>query len=77
VVSLLGCDGLRPRRAFRLGTEGETTNLTYLLHAKAIDLGRLAIRATMAAGNDHPTTALSLAHLVTVLMYRVMRWTPA
>ena len=52
-------------------------DLTHVLHAKAIDLGRLAIRATTAAGSGHPTTALSLAHLVTVLMYRVMRWTPA
>jgi transketolase len=51
-------------------------DLTHLLHAKAIDLGRLAIRATTAAGSGHPTTALSLAHLVSVLMYRVMRWTP-
>ena len=52
-------------------------DLTHVLHAKAIDLGRLAIRATTTAGSGHPTTALSLAHLVTVLMYRVMRWTPA
>ena len=52
-------------------------DLTPLLHAKAIALGRLAIRATTAAGSGHPTTALSLAHLVSVLMYRVMRWTPA
>lgn len=51
-------------------------DLTHILHAKAIDLGRLAIRATTAAGSGHPTTALSLAHLVAVLMYRVMRWTP-
>ncbi len=52
-------------------------DLTRVLHAKAIELGRLAIRATTAAGSGHPTTALSLAHLVAVLMYRVMRWTPA
>jgi transketolase len=52
-------------------------DLTRLLNAKAIDLGRLAIRATTAAGSGHPTTALSLAHLVAVLMYRVMRWSPA
>jgi transketolase len=57
--------------------EKPMTNLTYLLHAKEIDLGRLAIRATTSAGNGHPTTALSLAHLVTVLMYRVTRRTPA
>lgn len=45
--------------------------------AKAIVLGKLALRATTAAGSGHPTTALSLAHLVAVLMYRVMRWDPA
>ncbi len=38
------------------------------VHAKAIALGKLAIRATTSAGSGHPTTALSLAHLVTVLM---------
>ena len=52
-------------------------DVSRLLHAKAIELGRLAIRATTTAGSGHPTTALSLAHLVAVLMYRVMRWTPA
>jgi transketolase len=62
---------------FRNEMEKPMVDLTRLLHAKAIDLGRLAIRATTAAGAGHPTTALSLAHLVTVLMYRVMRWTPA
>jgi transketolase len=46
------------------------------VQAKAIELGKLAVRATTAAGSGHPTTALSLAHLVTVLMYRVMRWDP-
>ena len=40
------------------------------VQAKAIELGKLAIRATTSAGAGHPTTALSLAHLVTVLMYR-------
>jgi transketolase len=52
-------------------------DLTRVLYGKAIELGRLAIRATTAAGSGHPTTALSLAHLVAVLMYRVMRWRPA
>src|ERR1700744_1359706 len=52
-------------------------DLTNALPAKAIDLGRLAIRATTEAGSGHPTTALSLAHLVTVLMYPVMPWTTA
>ena len=47
------------------------------VQAKAIELGKLAVRATTSAGSGHPTTALSLAHLVAVLMYRVMRWDPS
>jgi transketolase len=46
------------------------------IQAKAIALGKLALRATTSAGSGHPTTALSLMHLVAVLMYRVMRWNP-
>jgi transketolase len=48
----------------------------HAVHAKAIELGKLAIQATTSAGSGHPTTALSLAHLTTVLMYRTMRWDP-
>jgi transketolase len=51
-----------------------TTSLA--VQAKAIEIGKLAVRATTSAGSGHPTTALSLTHLVTVLMYRVMRWDP-
>ncbi len=47
-----------------------------LVHAKAIAIGKLALRATTAAGTGHPTSALSLAHIVTLLMYRHMRWSP-
>jgi transketolase len=47
------------------------------VQAKAIELGKLSIRATTAAKAGHPTTALSLTHLVTDLMYRAMRWDPA
>ncbi len=50
--------------------------LDQIIHAKAIELGKLALSATTAAGSGHPTTALSLAHLTAVLMYRVMRWDP-
>ncbi|GMU22268.1 MAG: transketolase [Phycisphaerae bacterium] len=32
---------------------------------------------TTAAGSGHPSSALSLAHLVSALMYRQMRWDPA
>src|SRR5919202_2977890 len=47
------------------------------VHAKAIDLIKLAIDMTTAAGSGHPTSAASLAHLVTVLMYAHMRYDPA
>jgi len=46
------------------------------VNRKAIDIGKLSIEATTAAGSGHPSTALSLAHLVTVLMYHQMRWDP-
>lgn len=39
------------------------------VHAKAIELTKLAVGMTTAAGSGHPTSAASLAHLVTVLMY--------
>jgi transketolase len=47
------------------------------VQAKAIELAKLAVEMTTAAGSGHPTTAASLAHLVTVLMYDQMRWDPA
>jgi transketolase len=47
-----------------------------VVHSKAIEIGKLAVRATTAAGSGHPTTALSLAHIITVLMYHTMRWDP-
>jgi transketolase len=52
------------------------TPIEQAVHAKAIEIGKLAIQATTSAGSGHPTTALSLAHLTTVLMYRMMRWDP-
>lgn len=45
-------------------------------HFHAIEIGRLSLEMTAAAGSGHPTTALSIAHLVTVLMYDTMRWSP-
>jgi transketolase len=47
------------------------------VHAKAIELIKLSIEMTTAAGSGHPTSAASLAHLVTVLMYHHMRHDPA
>ncbi len=47
------------------------------VHAKALELTRLSIAMTTAAGSGHPTSAASLAHLTTVLMYDHMRWAPS
>jgi transketolase len=47
------------------------------VHAKAIELTKLSIDMTTAAGSGHPTSAASLAHIVTILMYNHMRYDPA
>ena len=49
---------------------------TVLKDLSAIDLGKLSVEMTTAAGSGHPSTALSLAHLVTVLMYHQMKYDP-
>lgn len=46
------------------------------VHAQATELDRLAIEMTAAAGSGHPTTAMSLGHLITVLMFGTMRHSP-
>ena len=46
------------------------------VNRKAIDLGKLSVEITTSAGSGHPSTALSLTHLITVLMYHQMRWDP-
>lgn len=46
------------------------------VHAKAIQLDKLSLDMTAAAGSGHPSTAMSIGHLVTVLMYHTMRWDP-
>lgn len=51
-------------------------SFTNAINQKAIELGKLSVEMTTVAGSGHPTTALSLAHLVSVLMYHQMRWDP-
>jgi transketolase len=46
------------------------------VHAQAIELDRLSLQMTAAAGSGHPSTALSLGHIVTVLLFHTMRWSP-
>ena len=46
------------------------------VHSKAIQLDKVALEITAEAGAGHPTSAMSLGHIVTVLMYHAMRWVP-
>lgn len=46
------------------------------IHQKAVELGKDVIRMTTAAGSGHPSSGLSIVHLVTVLMHDVMRFAP-
>jgi transketolase len=44
------------------------------VHAKAIQLDQSVLDMCAEAGSGHPTSSLSLGHLVTVLLYHAMRW---
>jgi transketolase len=46
------------------------------VHAQAIELDKMSLDMCAAAGAGHPSTAMSLGHLVTVLMFHSMRWSP-
>lgn len=46
------------------------------LHRQAAELGKLAVRMTAVAGSGHPSSALSLAHVIGELMLRRMRYDP-
>lgn len=46
------------------------------VHAQAIELDRLALEMCAAAGSGHPSTAMSLGHITTVLLFSTMRWSP-
>lgn len=46
------------------------------VHAKVLQLNHLVLDMCAAAGSGHPTSAMSLSHMVTVLMYHTMRWLP-
>src|SRR3984957_2109553 len=51
-------------------------SLQFAVNRKAVDIGKLSVEMTTSAGSGHPSTALSLAHIITVLMYHQMRWDP-
>lgn len=46
------------------------------VHAQAIELSRLSLEMTAASGSGHPTSAMSISHIVTSLMFSAMRWSP-
>ncbi|HIB51418.1 MAG TPA: transketolase [Phycisphaerales bacterium] len=46
------------------------------IHARAILLDTMSLEMCAESGSGHPTSAMSIGHLVTVLMYRTMRWLP-
>ena len=46
------------------------------VHAKAIQLDHLCLDMCATAGSGHPSSGMSLGHLVTVLLYHSMRWLP-
>lgn len=52
------------------------SSLYEFINDRAIELGKLAIRMTTAAGSGHPSSSLSLAHLVVTLMYHQMKYDP-
>lgn len=47
------------------------------VHRKCIELGKEVLRMTTAAGSGHPSSALSISHVVVTLMHDVMRYDPA
>lgn len=47
------------------------------LDRKVIKLGKQIVKMCTEAGSGHPSSALSLVHLTTALMYRVMRYDPS
>jgi transketolase len=43
---------------------------------KAVQLGKHIVYMTSTAGSGHPSSGLSLVHIVTLLLYEHMRWDP-
>lgn len=50
--------------------------LVQAIEAKAVKLGKYVLESTTKAESGHPSSGLALAHLVTCLMYKQMRWDP-
>jgi len=50
--------------------------LSNAVNAKAIEVGKYVIRMTTKAGSGHPSSGLSLGHIVVTLMEKRMRYDP-
>ena len=46
------------------------------IHARAILLDTMSLEMCAESGTGHPTSAMSIGHIVSVLMYHSMRWLP-
>lgn len=46
------------------------------LDRKVIKLAKMTVQMCTKAGSGHPSSSLSLAHITTALMYRIMRYDP-
>ncbi len=55
-------------------TEETTVSESAAFHAKAIELGKHVLRMTTASASGHPSSGLALAHIITELMYKRMRY---
>jgi transketolase len=52
------------------------SGLYEFINDRAIELGKLSIRMTTASGSGHPSSSLSLAHIIATLMYHQMKYDP-
>ncbi|MFG0258564.1 MAG: transketolase [Phycisphaerales bacterium JB043] len=63
-------------RARASSDERESMSFEAAVHAQAIELCQMSLRMCDQAGSGHPTSAMSLSHITTVLMFNTMRWSP-
>ena len=57
-------------------TEVRRMSFEAAVHAQALEIDRLALEMTAAAGSGHPSSSMGIGHLVTVLLFHTMRWSP-
>jgi len=46
------------------------------VNAQTIELDRMSLEMCAAAGSGHPTSAMSIGHITTVLLFHTMKWSP-